>query len=85
MISHFPNRSYTELISSMDLNINACIREAERLLWETQSVTCFSCKRPLEIETRGKRKYCAACGCYLPEIIYGDHFRDATKMLPLGG
>ena len=66
----FPNRSYAELLSSLDLSINACIREAERLLRETQSVTCFSCGRPLEIQIQGRRKYCAVCGCYLPGIIY---------------
>ena len=43
--------------------------------------TCFSCGSPLRVSTRGRRKYCSVCGCYLPEIIYNDHFGDATKMI----
>lgn len=42
---------------------------------------CFSCGSPIRISTRGRRKYCAVCGCYLPEILYNDHFGDANEMV----
>lgn len=35
-----------------------------------QNDVCLSCGSLLEIQTRGRRKFCAHCGCYLPEIIY---------------
>lgn len=48
---------------------------------DTNTQICLSCGLPLSTETRGRRKYCAKCGCYLPEIIYDEQFRDLTKML----
>ena len=41
--------------------------------------SCFSCGTPLEIEIHGRRKYCAHCGCYLPEIIYDHRFTELVK------
>lgn len=38
---------------------------------------CISCGSTLRIERKGSRKYCAKCGCYLPEIVYmGDSMED---------
>lgn len=36
---------------------------------------CISCGSPLKIKTLGRRKFCAHCGCYLPEIIYSKGMR----------
>ena len=41
--------------------------------------SCFSCGTPLEIAIHGRRKYCAHCGCYLPEILYDHRFTELVK------
>lgn len=64
--------------------VDALVTEAKRRYDEEQSKTCFSCGLPLKIDIRGSRKYCSRCGCYLPEIVYGNHFRDAAKMIAGG-
>lgn len=40
---------------------------------------CFSCGVQLHIKSRGRRKYCASCGCYLPEIIYDTTFTESVN------
>lgn len=84
-ISFSPYLNYNDLMSHLDRIIKGQIEEAEEMLQSIQTATCFSCSSPLAIKNRGRKKYCAHCGCYLPEIIYGDHFRGVTKMIPLGG
>lgn len=41
--------------------------------------TCLACGSALSIEARGRRKYCASCGCYLPEIIYDTTFTESVN------
>ena len=41
--------------------------------------SCFSCGTPLEIEIHGRRKYCAHCKCYLPEILYDHRFTELVN------
>ena len=80
-MSFYPHPTYTDLVNSLDKIIKAEISEAERLLQERQSATCFSCGSALEMTTRGRSRYCARCGCYLPSIIYDipHSFTDSVK------
>ena len=75
----FPFTTYDELMSSLDLIIKRQIEEAEKMLQSIQTATCFSCGSPLAIKNRGRKKYCAHCGCYLPEILYDHRFTELVK------
>jgi len=33
---------------------------------------CPACKRSLRTNTRGRGKYCAYCGCYIPQILFDE-------------
>lgn len=81
-MSMFPHPTYTDLVDSLDIRIKDAIDKAEMLLQEKQSATCFSCGSPLETITRGRSRYCARCGCYLPSIIYDipHSFTDSVKL-----
>lgn len=47
------------------------IRRANKLIAEySPQITCIACGAQLKSVTRGRRKFCAKCGVYLPRIIY---------------
>lgn len=47
------------------------IRRANKLIAEySHQITCIACGAQLKSVIRGRRKYCAKCGVYLPKIIY---------------
>ena len=47
------------------------IRRANKLIEEySPQITCIACGTQLKSVIRGRRKYCAKCGVYLPKIIY---------------
>ena len=77
----FPFTTYNELMSSLDLIVNCQIKEIEKKLQSTQTATCFSCGSPLEIKNSGRSRYCATCGCYLPQIIYDHRFTNSVNPL----
>jgi len=39
---------------------------------------CLSCGEDLDIRIDGRRKYCSKCGCYLPEITYGQKYENVV-------
>ena len=84
-IKFFPYLSYSDFIMSnlADDTVSILVNETKRECTPEQK--CFSCGASLKIEIRGRRKYCASCGCYLPVIIYGDHFRGVIKRFSVGG
>ena len=47
------------------------IHRANKLIAEySPQTTCIACGTQLKSVIRGRRKYCAKCGVYLPKIIY---------------
>jgi len=47
------------------------VRRANKLIAEySHQITCIACGAQLKSVTRGRRKFCAKCGVYLPRIIY---------------
>ena len=61
-----------EIASAYELSWeDTVIRRANKLIAEYSSqITCISCGAQLKSFTRGRRKFCAKCGVYLPQIIY---------------
>lgn len=55
----------TQLVYEYSLRENSMIASPER-----SSLTCIACGTPLDAVTRGRHKFCAKCGVYLPRIIY---------------
>jgi len=60
------------ICSSYELSYEeTVIRRVNRLIEEYfPQITCIACGTQLDPITRGRRKYCAKCGVYLPRIIY---------------
>lgn len=47
------------------------VRRVNKLIAEySPQITCIACGAQLKSVTRGRRKFCAKCGVYLPRIIY---------------
>lgn len=61
-----------EIASAYELSWeDTVIRRANKLIAEYSSqITCIACGTPLDAVTRGRHKFCAKCGVYLPRIIY---------------
>lgn len=61
-----------EIASAYELSWeNTVIRRANKLIAEYSSqITCIACGAQLKSVTRGRRKFCAKCGVYFPQIIY---------------
>lgn len=61
-----------EIISSYELSYEtAVIRRVNKLMDEYFPKTaCIACGTHLDAVTRGRKKFCANCGVYLPRIIY---------------
>lgn len=62
----------SEIASAYELSWeDTVIRRANKLIAEYSSqITCIACGAQLKSVTRGRRKFCAKCGVYLPRIIY---------------
>jgi predicted RNA-binding Zn-ribbon protein involved in translation (DUF1610 family) len=59
------------IASAYGLSYEEVIRGLNRLMEEYfQQITCIACGAPLDAVTRGRHKFCAKCGVYLPRIIY---------------
>lgn len=73
----YANSTVTEIESyiAYDLNGNKAFSITEK----PSSPICFVCGAQLQIASRGRRKYCASCGCYLPEIIYDTAFTESVN------
>jgi len=74
--NHFIRGSLDDIINSLKKTIDGVIESSNKT---AQNATCFVCGAPLKIEIRGRRKYCAHCGCYLPDILYDHRFTELVK------
>jgi DNA-directed RNA polymerase subunit RPC12/RpoP len=76
-------REPSDLLDRLEQIINgeyaASVSKIELLYGTSAKEICISCGMPLEIDMRGRRKYCAHCGCYLPEILYDHRFTELVK------
>ena len=61
-----------EIASAYELSWeDTVIRRANKLIaGYSPQITCIACGTQLKSVIRGRRKYCAKCGVYLPKIIY---------------
>lgn len=74
--NHFIRDSFDDKINRLEKIIDGALESSNKT---AQNATCFVCGSSLEIEISGRRKYCAHCGCYLPEILYDHRFTELVK------